>query len=96
MITELDRAAVLTGVRFGRWKLVAKPRKTESKWLLFDLALDPGESANLAGKNPAVFRDLCDRLKSWESSTPEFRAPPAGTNQRPERLEDLKALGYLL
>ncbi|MCX6349827.1 MAG: sulfatase [Candidatus Aureabacteria bacterium] len=95
LITELDRAAVLTGVRSGRWKLVAKPRKTESKWLLFDLALDPGESANLAGKNPGVFRDLCDRLKSWESSTPEFQAAPAAMNRRPERIGDLKALGYL-
>ena len=65
-------------MRLEKWKLIARPRKTESKWALYDLEADPGESRNLAGQEPATFRDLGGRFRSWISSPPEFRfARPA-------------------
>lgn len=72
---ELARGASLAGMRLGDWKLIAWPKTTESKWALYDLKSDPLESRNLSGKNPAAFRELGDRFRSWLSSTPEFRSP---------------------
>jgi arylsulfatase A-like enzyme len=85
---ELNRGGELAGLRLQEWKLIARPKKTESKWALYDLAADPGESRNLAGKNPTVFRDLSDRLRFWLSSTPEFRSAPAERNRLDGRAED--------
>lgn len=73
---ELDRGDGLAGMRLGEWKLIARPKKPESKWSLYELGSDPRESRNLSGKNPAAFRELGARLRSWLSTTPEFPAGP--------------------
>lgn len=78
LFLELRGGGDLAGMRLEKWKLIAWPRKTESKWALYDLEADPGESRNLAGQEPATFRDLGGRFRSWISSPPEFRfARPA-------------------
>ncbi|MDB4459070.1 sulfatase [bacterium] len=70
---------LLTGVREGNWKLVL-PRKDNPKgtgWWgrmidevkdvqLFDLKDDPGESKNLAAKNPKVVAKLMKSIKAMQ------------------------------
>lgn len=57
----IDVAAFRGSVRKGDWKLVKialLPGKTE----LFNLAIDPGETTNLAEENPEIVKDLEARL----------------------------------
>ena len=67
---------LLTGVRSGSWKLVL-PRKNwpaglgwwgrmieaVPETLLFDLDVDPGETTNVAAKNPVVVTSLMKRIE---------------------------------
>jgi arylsulfatase/uncharacterized sulfatase len=50
-------------IRRGRWKLV-RPDKGGA-WQLYDLGRDEGESIDLAGRRPAVARDLAARFERW-------------------------------
>ena len=66
-------------VRRGQWKLVKVallPGKTE----LFDLVSDPGETTNVADKNPEVVRDLEGRLLAYAKEQKQslwMKAQPA-------------------
>ena len=50
----------------GNWKLVrtALPRG-DFQWRLFDLSKDPGETTDLADKNPALFKELRAEYQSY-------------------------------
>jgi hypothetical protein len=37
---------------------------------LYDLEADPGESTNLAEREPALRAELSDALRAWEESQP--------------------------
>ncbi len=53
------------GLRYGRWKLLQLPPPYGSGTPeLYDLALDPGESNNLAAKEPETLRQM---LAYWEA-----------------------------
>jgi arylsulfatase A-like enzyme len=78
------------GVRIGRWKLIDGPEEGTRE--LFDLAVDPGERANLIEAEPQVAADLAARLAAWRAErTGEAGAPLHVT---PEERERLRALGY--
>ena len=47
--------------RRGRWKYVR-----DGADMLFDVVADPGERKNLVYTNPAVMKDLKERLAAWE------------------------------
>jgi len=91
-------------IRAGRWKLIewyepAANGATEFPGELYDLAADPGESVDLAAREPARARDLLDRLRAWRravgaqemSLNPDFdpargpsrAAPPPGDPANP-------------
>ena len=60
----IDVEAFRGSVRKGDWKLVKialLPGKTE----LFNLAIDPGETTNLAEENPEIVKDLEARLLAY-------------------------------
>ncbi|VEU38094.1 unnamed protein product [Pseudo-nitzschia multistriata] len=40
----------------------------EARYLLFDLATDPGETSDLAGKYPEVLRDMVEKLRLYRKS----------------------------
>jgi arylsulfatase A-like enzyme len=99
--TDSDRARE----RIGRirtayrdpWKLVSSVSGNR----LFDLSADPGETADVAGANPDVVRELQGALPAW----PEYvegqdgTADAAGSGLTPEEeaaiQDQLAALGYL-
>lgn len=53
-------------VREGRWKLIE--RYDDGAIELFDLDRDPGETRDLAGKQPRIARRLAADLASWRDS----------------------------
>jgi arylsulfatase A-like enzyme len=81
-------------VRHGRWKLIewfersdADPGRPEGGCELFDLAADPGETHDLAAREPARTRELRARLAAWRSTVgaqpmaPNPRFDPAAPGQ---------------
>jgi arylsulfatase A-like enzyme len=60
-----------TAVRAGKWKLIRWdwPERIE----LFDLEADPGESNNLAEKEPEVVGDLSSRISNFLGATKAYR-----------------------
>lgn len=54
-------------IRHGNWKLY-RPRRGAAE--LFDLAKDPGERSNVAGRHPAVVKQLAERLRRWNAKLP--------------------------
>jgi arylsulfatase A-like enzyme len=83
-------------VRRDDWKLIrrddglwALDRWSKGGFELFDLAADPGESANLAAARPEVLQEISQLLPpGWQRPEP--------IPLTPEDRERLRALGYLL
>ena len=68
-------------VRRGKWKLADWrdfEAKKQSGWQLFDLAADPGESRDLAAREPALVRKLSAAWEKWNATnaTPVWRGTP--------------------
>jgi arylsulfatase A-like enzyme/Tfp pilus assembly protein PilF len=77
--------APITGVLVGREKYIDLPIPER-----YDLARDPGEQTNLAGRDPAQLRALEARLRAFDA--------PAGQPRQaedPEAAARLRALGYV-
>lgn len=77
-------------LRSGRWKYIAG---TEGPEELYDLVADPGETRDLASKNPARVRELRAILRERMAAMP-LRLLDA-EDLSPELRRDLEALGYL-
>jgi len=75
----------LAAVRHGGWKYIAAPRPE-----LYDLAHDPGETRDLAAKQPTRAAGLAALLARFE----RLGEGAAGRSQDPQVLESLRALGY--
>ena len=56
-------------MRLGKWKLHL-PRKQRGKPELYDLALDPSESNNIAETHPEVVDRLGKALRAWVAELP--------------------------
>lgn len=56
------------------YKLIYDLRRDRA--LLFDLELDPGETTNIAGEKPALFRDLLGRVNSFRDATIDYYKSP--------------------
>ena len=85
-LQRVERAAVQ-----GHWKLIQSDRGRRD---LFDIMADPGESTNLWSEHLDVAQTLEHQLREWTAQLPKHRravTPPAAD---PERLRNLKALGY--
>lgn len=68
-------------VRDGDWKLLCE--YDGSKPLLFDLAKDPGETNDLAAKEPAVTARLTAAVLAWHRSMPADNGPLLGASPPP-------------
>ncbi len=75
----------------GRWKSAASRR--DAGFLLFDLALDPGEERNVATAHPAVV----ERHRSRVAALVRRLASPGARSVEPTALDRqrLRGLGYL-
>jgi arylsulfatase A-like enzyme/Flp pilus assembly protein TadD len=78
-------------VREGRWKYIQAPRPE-----LYDLASDPGETTNLAPREPARAQALQGALERFLDAERKYGATNASAaSVPPELLEKLGALGYV-
>jgi len=89
----------LAGVEQGGWKLTWDRRREKAR--LYDLAGDPGETTDLAPRNPEVARALEGRLREWlrarehASDGEAESAADSGQGVEQREIEALKALGYM-
>jgi arylsulfatase A-like enzyme len=58
---ELRGRELAQAARMGDWKLVRS--KSGEKWELYNLKTDPGETLNIADKNPGVIAQFEKLLK---------------------------------
>ncbi|HYW68796.1 MAG TPA: sulfatase [bacterium] len=82
---------VSVGVRLPEWKYVDSPELGLVE--LYDLSDDPGELRNLAEERAEVASGMAGLLESWLAATELREAERAELS--PERLEALRALGYV-
>jgi hypothetical protein len=67
-------------LRRGRWKLVYQPLTDGYALSLFDLAVDPDCSENLAGEHPSIRDQLWESLRAMLARDP-FSAQPLQSGQ---------------
>jgi tetratricopeptide (TPR) repeat protein len=79
----------LTSIRDGRFKMIRAPRPE-----LYDLRRDPGETDDLAARDPERVAAMQAALKSLEARVGNAVAPQATAPLDPEVEERLAALGY--
>lgn len=80
-------------IRRGDHKLILTPTPEGVDLELYDLAVDPEETTNLAKELPDIARRLGWELEKWFSGYEETDTSPLELDQ--EDLESLRALGYL-
>ena len=81
-------------VRAPRWKLIHRPAIDGVK--LFDLHRDPGERSNVRDRFPKVANALLGELHVWRGARPRLDLSPRASDElSPEKLEELRALGYV-
>ncbi|NNJ24718.1 sulfatase family protein [Alienimonas chondri] len=68
-------------VRDGRWKLHLG-RKRDGGVQLYDLSVDPSESANLVESHPDVARELTKQTRAWVAELPQDYEKSEGENDR--------------
>lgn len=82
---------VSLGVRLPPWKYIESPELGLVE--LYDLAADPAEARNLASSRQDKADELASLLERWLDSTERREAVEEALS--PERLEALRALGYV-
>ncbi|MEN6561893.1 MAG: sulfatase-like hydrolase/transferase [Acidobacteriota bacterium] len=80
----------LESVQDGRWKLILAPRPE-----LYDLAADPREENDLAGREPGVFRDLKARAAAFMARAGRNAYQMDAAKVDAATRERLAALGYV-
>ena len=81
----------LVGLVSGRWKFIQAPRPE-----LYDLAADPGETADLFASAPAEAREMARKLEENLLRLASGAASPGGTaGLRASDRERLRSLGYV-
>lgn len=88
---KLDRTRRIKTVRTKRWKLIHYPGHGTEYLELYDLENDPGETRNLAEREPGRSRELWFRLQRWGSAA----APPQTPTLDDAERERLRSLGYV-
>ena len=83
-------------IRTGEWKYIAASNGLHE---LYDLALDPDESDNLFGLQPAIQTELSARLAEWKETTSAYVPTQADRNAASELkdsdVDRLRGLGYV-
>ena len=83
---------LLHSVRRGRWKYIEGSRDPA---LLFDLARDPGEQANLVEAQATLARHLRENLRGMVRGSKTFSGGHGTTIMDPATAETLRSLGYV-
>jgi N-acetylgalactosamine-6-sulfatase len=69
----------ILSIREGNWKLLMNPDR--SRLELYDVAQDHLELNNLAGKHPAVVKQLSGRVADWQATLPKGPIDPTAGKQ---------------
>lgn len=72
---ELHEGWPIQAVRFGDWKAVRNGLNADVE--LYDLKTDPGESTDLAEKNPDLVQKAVDLMKHARTDDPDWPLQPA-------------------
>lgn len=59
---NVDAKFGMDGLLMGGYKLVRQMRRNKSKFALFNLTTDPGETKNIAEENPRLFKKLFKKM----------------------------------
>ena len=94
LFSELSRSLELRAVVQNNWKLIVN-RREPHRSLLFDLALDPGESINFIEQEPERVRELYGRIASTLLAAEKGRRPSPRIDLSRDEVERLRALGYV-
>ncbi len=78
-------------IRTQQWKLTRN--SWNGTWELYNLKEDPGETTNLAGKEPAMLEQMKELLAEQEKNIE--KAPVKKTGLTPEQIKQFNAFGYL-
>jgi len=79
-------------VLYRGWKLIVLEDEA-GRMELYDLAADPGETVNLADREPEKAQELLGILRDWDASVPVVRSGDYELGA--EALRHLRALGYI-
>jgi len=90
---DVGKSVLLSSLRSGHWKLIVDHlRKRE---FLHDLSVDPGETVNLAERNPEKLGELLVILDAWVEEMRATGVEVPRFDPSDELREKLRALGYL-
>jgi arylsulfatase A-like enzyme len=79
-------------VRDERFKYIST---SNGRVELYDLDVDPGETRNLAGVEPAVELAMTERLAQWEGATDSAQVETEEAEYDEETMQRLRGLGYV-
>ena len=61
----------------GQWKITRNtPPRGDSQWRLYNLAVDPGETTDVAAENPQLFQDMLAEYQSYSDEVGVFDIGP--------------------
>lgn len=94
LLGATNRGPPQRGIRVGRWKLISHPTTPGRAAELYDLATDPAERRDLAGRHPRAVRELEARLaRQLADLRPVAESAAVAADEETRRR--LRALGYL-
>ncbi|MEM1204493.1 MAG: sulfatase [Acidobacteriota bacterium] len=86
-------AGLLEAARGDKWKLIRDQMNGEVE--LYNLHKDPGETRNVAARNPEMVERLERRINHWRRSCPELDLERRDAQLTDEDVQKLRALGYV-
>ena len=90
------RSSELTAWVIGKEKLVRIEHQGEVRWMLFDLATDPGEQDDLAESKPERLAELKGQLLDRRNAAGAYQVGDVETAEIDEEMQqDLNDLGYV-
>lgn len=61
----------------GKWKITkTPPPHGDGNWYLYDLAVDPGETTDVASQYPSLFEEMLDEYNAYSKDVGVFELPP--------------------
>ncbi|MBI2881935.1 MAG: sulfatase, partial [Candidatus Tectomicrobia bacterium] len=98
-LSELNlEGQVMSSSRADRWKWIranpGNPRRLPPE-SLYDITKDPGERENLAGREPALGREMDQKLKGALDAARKGAVPQEKVTLDPATEERLRSLGYI-
>jgi arylsulfatase A-like enzyme len=94
VVAELERQGLTRAITDGRYKLVTDPALPDAP-ALYDLAADPGETTDIAARDPERLAFYEQLLAAFERRMLAGRLAPGETALTREQAEALRALGYV-